>query len=80
MMAEIDEKTEYEWTVLSIAWEAESGYDSIPTVKNNYPQTGSGAYRCVWPHCNLVKENAIEMWVHVHTKHGEDTRPPALRT
>lgn len=62
--------------VISVAWERQTGYDSIATIRRVYPQAPSGAYQCVWPHCKVVRKDAAKLWKHVHTGHGTLSLPP----
>lgn len=61
---------------LSVAWEDESGYDSIPTIERVYDRTPSGAYLCCWPGCKVARRDAGALWVHVHTAHTVDSCLP----
>ena len=38
---------------LSLAWEAATGADSIPTIERMYDRTHTGAYLCVFPDCRF---------------------------
>lgn len=54
---------------LSIAWEAATGNDSIPTIERVYDRTEGGAIRCCWPTCEFRRRSGEAMWRHVHTAH-----------
>ena len=65
---------------LSLAWEEQTGYDSIPTIERVYERTGrgrtdSGAYKCVWPKCGFARRDSVALWRHVHTAHGSNSLP-----
>jgi hypothetical protein len=69
------------WTVehveaVSLAWEAATGYDSIPTIERIYDRAQSGAIECAYPDCDFRRHDAEAMWRHVHTGHGNDSMPP----
>lgn len=54
---------------LSLQWEHDTGYDSIPTIQTHYE------YGCVFPGCKVQHKNKPEeMWIHVHLsrKHPND--------
>lgn len=62
-----------DWAGLSLRLEAETGYDSIPTIVRIYDRTGpSGRYVCPFPTCDTTISGAERMWRHVHfsRKHG----------
>lgn len=63
---------------LSLAWEKQTGNDSIPTIERVYERTPNGAYRCVWPRCSFARRDAVRMWRHVHTAHGTPSLPPGV--
>lgn len=64
---------------LSLEWEAETGYDSIPTIERVYDRAPSGAYVCVWPGCSYSRHYSGSMWRHVHSAHGQNCLPPSER-
>ncbi len=63
---------------ISIAWERQTGADSIPTIERIYGRTDKGAYECVWPECEFKRRDPVAMWRHVHTAHGTNSLPPDL--
>ena len=50
----------------SLHEERETGADSIPTIERVYERTATGAYRCVYPGCAIVRRSPAAMWRHVH--------------
>ncbi len=64
---------------LSLKWEKQTGYDSIPTIERVYERTAKGAYVCVWPACRFARHDAVALWRHVHTAHGPSSLPPEAR-
>jgi len=64
---------------LSLAWEEQTGCDSIDTIRRIYDTTPHGAYLCVWPRCSFARRDATKMWRHVHTAHGKNDLPPDAR-
>ena len=62
---------------ISLAWEAKTGADSIPTIERLYERTPSGAIVCCWPECPFCRHDAVLLWRHVHSAHGRDDLPPA---
>lgn len=62
---------------LSLAWEAATGGDSIATIERVYDRTSSGAYVCIYPDCSFTRRDAVVLWRHVHSAHGEPSLPPA---
>jgi hypothetical protein len=64
---EVDAEVE----ALSLAWEVETGCDSIPTIRRLYDRSPSGVYLCIWPGCSWGRRNPEQVWRHVHTvSHG----------
>ena len=61
---------------LSVAWEAKTGCDSIPTIERVYTRTRTGAYICCHPGCEIARHSSELLWRHIHTKHGRDDLPP----
>lgn len=61
---------------ISLDWEERTGYDSIDTIERIYDRSNSGAYLCVWPRCAFSRKDAVALWRHVHTSHGENMLPP----
>lgn len=55
---------------ISLEWEEKTGCDSIATIKRVYDRSPSGAYLCCWPKCKVKRNDAAELWRHVHTDHG----------
>lgn len=55
-----------EIVALSLRLEAETGYDSIPTIEGMYSN------ECIFPGCETRTKDAEKMWLHVHfgRKHG----------
>lgn len=67
---------------ISVEWERETGYDSIPTIETHY-HTGTlwdDRYRCVFPDCGFVRRNPVDMWFHVHLGQRHDPDVDALTT
>ncbi len=60
----------------SLAWEAETGCDSIPTIERVYERTSTGAYTCILPGCDVARHSSELLWRHVHTGHGRNDLPP----
>jgi hypothetical protein len=56
----------------SLAWERETGADSIATIERLYERTPSGGITCVYPGRVYTRRDPEEMWLHVHfsPKHG----------
>lgn len=65
--------------LISVQWEEATGYDSIPTVER-YAKSGSGAYLCPWPYCEVRRKDSHAMWRHVHSGHVDRGKrwPPSL--
>jgi hypothetical protein len=61
---------------ISLAWEKQTGNDSIPTVERIYDRSDSGAIKCVYPGCSFTRRDAVLVWRHVHTGHGNSSLPP----
>ena len=61
--------------LLSLAWEQETGYDSIPTIERVYEWSDTGVCSCVVPGCTFRRRDAEAMWRHVHIVHGKNTLP-----
>lgn len=69
--------TDDELIALSLRLEAETGYDSIPTVET-FRRVGShigddntGLIHCCFPGCRVKGSDVIGMWRHWHfSKHG----------
>ena len=61
---------------LSLAWEAATGADSIPTIERMYDRTHTGAYLCVFPDCRFARRDPETVWRHVHSAHGRNDLPP----
>ena len=49
----------------SLRIERETGLDSIDTIERVYSQTESGAYRCCWPNCKIVRRDPVKLWHHI---------------
>lgn len=69
--------TEQTIEAISLEWEKQTGYDSIPTIRRIYEQTSTGAYVCVFPRCRFARRDAVQLWRHVHTAHGPNSLPPS---
>lgn len=53
-----------DWT---LRYEADTGYDSIPTIERVYcVGEDEGLYECVHPGCGWRTRDAERMWRHVH--------------
>lgn len=61
---------------ISLAWEAETGCDSIDTIQRLYYTTNGGAFLCCWPGCSFARRDPAALWIHVHSAHGKDDLPP----
>lgn len=61
---------------MSKCWEAETGADSIPTIRRVYDRTAQGAIVCIWPGCTFARHDAVLIWRHVHKAHGTNSLPP----
>lgn len=64
---------------ISLDWEEQTGYDSIPTIERVYDRTTRGGYMCVYPKCSFARLDSIAVWRHVHTKHGSNSLPPDIQ-
>lgn len=57
---------------MSVAFEAATGADSIPTIEEHYEVDGgygserTGVYECPFPGCGFRRRDAEAMWQHVH--------------
>jgi hypothetical protein len=56
---------------VALAYEDETGYDSIDTIESVYECTEAGAYLCPYPHCKVARHDPLQMWFHVHGGHGD---------
>lgn len=61
--------------VLSLAWEAATGADSVRTIERVYPRSAGGAFQCVVPGCCFARKDPEAMWRHVHSAHGRNDLP-----
>lgn len=62
---------------VSVAWEFETGFDSIPTIERLYDRRPSGAIECIFPGCTFARREPEKVWRHAHTAHGRNDLPPA---
>lgn len=65
--------------LLSLKLEKETGYDSIPTIEENYERDQFARIECCFPWCGATRRTAEAMWRHVHFSE-EHNRPFGVKT